>query len=161
MATSANNILALLILGIAVSLIATDTTDGRFLQAGGADTAETTFSKINIKVTQNGSGNSATISQSGSNSNTTASLHQSGKENVTEISTGGDLLYTKLFFSGSSNRLVLNPGPEVQLFSIQNSVAGTAEPDDIVEYFFFSNHSSKSIHIYQTSDRVRINPKNP
>lgn len=139
----------------------TGTTNAMFLQAAAADTAETPLSKNTIRITQIGSGNSATISQSGSTPNTTAELHQSGKENVSEISTGDNLLYTNISFSGSSNRLVVNPGPQVQLFFIQNSVAGTSDPDEIFKFFFISNHTRKSIHIHQTSDGVRINPEKP
>ena len=156
-----HNILAILMLGITVSLSATDTTVARYLQAAYADTAETPLSKNTIRITQNGSGNSATISQSGSMSNTTAVLHQSGKKNVAQISTGSDLLFTEISFSGSSNRLVIDPGPTVKLFSIENFMNGTTEPDEIFEYFFISNHSRKSIHVHQTSDGVRINPKKP
>lgn len=161
MVTPVHNILALLMLGIAVLLSATDTTDARYLQAAAADTTETPLSKNTINITQNGSGNSATISQSGSVSNTTAAVHQSGKKNIAKISTGSDLLFTEISFSGSSNRLVIDPGPQQQLFSIKNFMDVTAEPDEIFEYFFISNHSRKSIHVHQTSDGVRINPKKP
>ena len=119
-----HNILAILMLGITVSLSATDTTVARHLEAADADTAETPLSKNIIRITQNGSGNSATISQSGSMSNTTALLHQSGKNNVAQISTGSDLLFTEISFSGSSNRLVIDPGPTVKLFSIENFMNG-------------------------------------
>lgn len=141
---------------LVLSLVNIGTFDSGLSEAD-TDTTETKPSNNTITVTQKGSGNSVSISQSGSDK-TTAIVKSKGEKNYTEITSGSDTLQTNVTFLGKSNRLVAQPGPRTQLFSIKTSPTIVVEQNfNYTEFYFIFNRPEKSLHIHQTSDGVSIN----
>lgn len=125
-----------------------------------SDTSETQASHNIISVTQKGSGNSVSISQSGSNFKTKATVKSSGEKNTTEIRSVSDTLQTNVTFLGKSNRLVTQPGPWMQSFSIKaSSTPVTGQNFNFIKFYFILNNPEESLHIHQTSDGIKINKK--
>lgn len=157
MTTLLNNILTTLLSGFLLSLICIATLNARVPQAV-TDTTVTRAGNHSITVTQKGSGNSASVSQSGSKTKTVATVTSKGEMNSTEIATGSDVLQTEISFTGRSNSLLVLPGPAIRLFSIKAPRAVSATQDlSFTRYYFISKQPDQSLHIHQTSDGVRIN----
>lgn len=130
------------------------------LSAADTDTTETQTRNNTITVTQEGSGNSVSISQSGSKNKTTATVESNGVKNYTEITSESDTLQANVTFHGKLNRLVTQPGPWIQSFSMKVSPTGvTGQRFNFIEFYFILNHPENSLHIRQTSDGMTINTK--